>query len=313
MPTVCLGTVVPRPLVLGSPPLVSRSQVGPLALGEAALHPRALAPSLLQQNLVQPSSYYCFFSNITVVFQSLRWKWCFPADNILSVDKRDFFRPYFTCCHVLFIHNTERDSFIHSDSGSISDVWFFLTSFTFFFHGLALGALLQWRWGSCKRNPRAPIHNHILFSSQLLTLLSPLSSALQRVSLSPHPSRAESEVVRCSVISCQNTADAMLPIRTAKSHCSESKLWYICLSIRARASNLFKYIYTKCPLSWITQFIRASVLSLESIDYIRVQTVLPSFQLIISFYDTGIYLCVQALITLLMLSTWRWKMFVESL
>ncbi|KAG7237350.1 hypothetical protein INR49_032473 [Caranx melampygus] len=44
------GIVVPRPLVLGRPPLVSRSQVGPLALGEAVSHPRALAPSLLQQN-----------------------------------------------------------------------------------------------------------------------------------------------------------------------------------------------------------------------------------------------------------------------
>lgn len=71
---------MPRPLVLDSPPLVSRNPVGPSALVQGVLRPRDLAPSLLRQNQVQLSPY-CFVFYSLILFPS-------PHEgNLLLTDK----------------------------------------------------------------------------------------------------------------------------------------------------------------------------------------------------------------------------------
>lgn len=81
----------------------------------------------------------------------------------------------------------------------------------------------------------------ISLSCTLLTLPSPLSFELQQVPLSPHPSRA----VRCSIITCLNTADATLPLSTAKSQCNESKMLCFYFSIRClfTTRTAFNYLF----------------------------------------------------------------------
>lgn len=53
--TLCLAIVVPRPLVLDSPPSVNKKPAGLSLQARGALHPKGSAPILLQQNQVRPS------------------------------------------------------------------------------------------------------------------------------------------------------------------------------------------------------------------------------------------------------------------
>ncbi|TNM92372.1 hypothetical protein fugu_019384 [Takifugu bimaculatus] len=57
--TLCLAIVVPRPLVLDSPPSVNKKPAGLSLQARGALHPKGSAPILLQQNQVVSGAPRC--------------------------------------------------------------------------------------------------------------------------------------------------------------------------------------------------------------------------------------------------------------